>query len=415
MPALREHSASMASSTSGERRRLRRSCALEREFLQSDFMSAILAPFWLITKGDFATSPAPPLYRTPRTCAARKCYAVPPFAVASLLRAPVPPGQRVGALACRHLRCADLPGPAKNRRACAEQSAPLQLFFLPILRRLVCPYASPTHLFLVVFPCGLLPCFSLFGAAAARHRAAPGFASLRPLTRRAARPCTSLPPARSACRPGATAVPCLASRSAPGLSRCLLPCISHNAALRKRASRQGLKPRVVAHSRNGRYVLAALRANAWLFASPAPGRERHARPAQLTFVRNQRVADLWCLATRSTRGLARRALNRLSWPAPHRPPPALSRSLPFSAAGSVRHSVSHGPCSAPLGSIVWPPTRHAPAARLQGPSLPGASLPPATGARPAPAPATPVAGGLVRGWPCWRCENHPGFAVDRKN
>ena len=39
------------------------------------------------------------------------------------------------------------------------------------------------------------------GAAASRHRAAPGSASLRPLTRRALRPCTSLPPPlRSALR-----------------------------------------------------------------------------------------------------------------------------------------------------------------------------------------------------------------------
>ena len=51
LPALREHSVSMASSTSGGRRRLMRSSALERESLLLVFMGAILAPSWLRAKG----------------------------------------------------------------------------------------------------------------------------------------------------------------------------------------------------------------------------------------------------------------------------------------------------------------------------------------------------------------------------
>lgn len=45
------------------------------------------------------------------------------------------------------------------------------------------------------------------------------------------------------------------------------------------ASPSGAKAPCGSHSHNGRYVLAALRASAWLIASPAPVRPRHARPA----------------------------------------------------------------------------------------------------------------------------------------
>ena len=48
------------------------------------------------------------------------------------------------------------------------------------------------------------------------------------------------------------------------------------------------------------------------------------------------------------------------------------------AAGSVRHSVSHGPCASPFARVAGPPSRHATGARRQGPRLPGASLPLAT-------------------------------------
>lgn len=125
--------------------------------------------------------------------------------------------------------------------------------------------------------------------------------------------------------------------------------------------------------------------------SQAPRQSVRATPGRRNYRSRviQRVSGLRRLAARSAGGLACRALNHLSWPAPHRPPPALSRPLPVSAAGSVRHSVSHGPCSSPAGRVAGPPTRHAPASRRQGPRLPGASLPPATGQGPRQRPPRP--------------------------
>lgn len=72
--------------------------------------------------------------------------------------APVPPGQRLEPHAWRHLRRAGLTGPAKPRRACAEQNAPLLLFFRRWPRPLS-RLATRAWLFLVVLPCVLLPRF----------------------------------------------------------------------------------------------------------------------------------------------------------------------------------------------------------------------------------------------------------------
>lgn len=87
---------------------------------------------------------------TPRTCAARKCSAgTPPDRCADLRH---PAGQASKKpLAWRHLLSHGLPGPAKGRRAYAEQNAPLLLFFrLPICRN---PLTRATaRLLLVVLP-----------------------------------------------------------------------------------------------------------------------------------------------------------------------------------------------------------------------------------------------------------------------
>jgi len=168
-------------------------------------------------------------------------------------------------LAWRHLPSHGLPGPAKIRRAYAEQNAPLLLFF----RLLICrqPATHPRHRSPASAP-GCPPPQQKQRRFV--HLAFPGWtAAIAPtvatrssriralkfgLSERVDR--SILGRRKKASR--LDRFPGLASRSAPGLSRGLLPCTSHN----------------------GRYVLAALRASAWLIASPAPVRPRHARPAQ---------------------------------------------------------------------------------------------------------------------------------------
>ncbi len=93
----------------------------------------------------------------PRPALTRSPCAVPPPTAATSLRGPVPPGQRLLPHAWRHLRRADLPGPAKSRQAYAEQNAPLLLFFLHCPRLLSRLATRPARLFLVVLLCCLLP------------------------------------------------------------------------------------------------------------------------------------------------------------------------------------------------------------------------------------------------------------------
>lgn len=153
-------------------------------------------------------------------------------------------------------------------------------------------------------------------------------------------------------------------------------------------------------------MLAGLRPNAWLLASAAPGRPRHARPAQLPFARNSASAGLWRIAARSASGWVSRARP----PVVARPALATSRAVTALALFRRRLRSAHRQswplhsAARPCRGAPYPPRHGRPSAR----ATPAGRLSPAAdGARAAPAPATPAAGGKVRGGPYWHRENHP--------
>ena len=121
-----------------------------------------------------------PLLRAPWSAATR------PAALAARLASPPPcrparPGQRRPGL-----RCPECPAAALFVVLAKVVLVPGDPCWWPVPGRL--PWSAS----LVGFPGGLLAGCVPGRAAAARHRAAPGCAALRPLTRRAARPCRGL-------------------------------------------------------------------------------------------------------------------------------------------------------------------------------------------------------------------------------
>ena len=151
--------------------------------------------------------------------------------------------------------------------------------------------------------------------------------------------------------------------------------------------------------RMGRYVRCPA-GKCMAVASRAPVRPRHARPAQISFERNQRVSGLRRIAARSAGGLRSRAQPPVvasPSPAPSRavtalarpPPPAPFGTPSVTALARLRSPVSRGPLPATPRALVGKGHAcRAPLSRRR------------RWARAAPAPARPAAGSLVRGWPC---------------
>lgn len=171
---------------------------------------------------------------------------VPSFAIASRLRGPVPPGQRIKARspAVTYMARVARPGKTppglrrKNRPAAAVLlparspfTHPHRRAAIPALPRAPCPIPQKPGRFVhLAFPGGTAAAVPAVVTRPTRIRALEfglsGRVDRAILQRRQK-------------APGSTAFPGLASRSAPGLSRRLLPCVSHNAALCKRALLQG--------------------------------------------------------------------------------------------------------------------------------------------------------------------------------
>ena len=111
-------------------------------------------------------------------------------------------------------------------------------------------------------------------------------------------------------------------------------------------------------------------------------------------------------------------MSRAEPPVVASPPPATSRAVTALACfrrrlrSALRQSWPLLVSGWPGRGAPFPPRPGQPSAR----ATPAGRLSPAgDGARAAPAPATPEAGSLVRGWPCWHRKNHPRFAVNGKN
>ena len=293
--------------------------------------------------------------------------------------APVPLASAVNRARHRHLASPALPGPAK------KQAAPT-----PPKPARCCPSSCcPAHPAPVRPP----PCCCSWSSSPASVKAwwTFGFPEPEPCGYCGQRPDPGkFHGSNLACPSGSTAdFPSAAKgvragRSVRAWPRVLLPAchaacchafyITRHSAKSRPTVARSLRSRL---RRMGRYVQGPA-GKCMAVASRAPVRPRHARPARISFERNQRVSGLRRIAARSAGGVAvpcsaARRGQPLTGSLPRCHGPCLS-----TAAGSVRQAVSHGPCSSSPGRFVWPPTRHAPAGRRQGPRLPAASLPPST-------------------------------------